>query len=82
MYAELKLERRAGLLRCSFRPRERVDLFQIILPLAIGWLVLSMVVAALWALLRSRLPHPDEFLDDDDLLDDYPEAPRRERDVA
>ncbi len=59
-----------------------MNLFQIILPVAIGWLVLSIFVAALWALFRSRLPHPDELLEDGESLEDHAEGPRRDRDVA
>jgi hypothetical protein len=31
--------------------------------IAVGWIVLSILVAALWHLLMSPLPHPDEFTD-------------------
>jgi hypothetical protein len=31
-------------------------------PVIIGWIVVSVLVAAGWCLLMTRLPHPDDFL--------------------
>ena len=59
-----------------------MDWVHIIVPVAIGWGVLSVVVAGLWALLRSRLPHPDEFLDDDTGFEEETERPRSGRDLV
>jgi len=53
-----------------------VSLLYIIVVLVVGWLVLSLAVALLWALFRSRLPHPDDFFDERE------ELPPRGRDVA
>jgi len=53
-----------------------VSLLNIVVALVVGWLILSVVVALLWALFRSRLPHPD------DLFDEREELPPRKRNVA
>jgi hypothetical protein len=40
-----------------------MDVMALVAIIVVGWIILSIIVALLWHLLMSPLPHPDEFVD-------------------